>query len=106
MLFQMAFMAFHTIDCCIFATRHYYYSTLHHFFSSIHLQIAQVNSFMSKSELAYTFLHFFYRRRLMDAYDKDIWDAGRKVVSAIWDALGWIWHGEHNFHSKLYFSVL
>nr|CAG4637032.1 EOG090X06SH [Ceriodaphnia reticulata]SVE72955.1 EOG090X06SH [Ceriodaphnia reticulata] len=29
----------------------------------------------------------------MDAYDKDIWDAGRKVVSAIWDALGWIWHG-------------
>lgn len=34
------------------------------------------------------------RRRLIDAYDKDIWDAGRKVVSAIWDALGWIWHGE------------
>jgi hypothetical protein len=33
------------------------------------------------------------RRRLLDAYDKDIWDAGRKVVSAIWDALGWIWHG-------------
>ncbi len=29
----------------------------------------------------------------MDAYDKDIWDAGRKVVSAIWDALGWFWHG-------------
>jgi len=34
-----------------------------------------------------------FRRRLLDAYDKDIWDAGRKVVSAIWDALGWIWHG-------------
>ena len=29
----------------------------------------------------------------MDAYDKDIWEAGRKVVSAIWDALGWLWHG-------------
>ena len=29
----------------------------------------------------------------MDAYDKDIWDAGRKVVSAIWDTFGWIWHG-------------
>ncbi len=26
----------------------------------------------------------------MDAYDKDIWDAGRKVVSAIWDALGYL----------------
>ena len=29
----------------------------------------------------------------MDAYDKDIWDAGRKTVSAMWDALGWFWHG-------------
>jgi hypothetical protein len=35
-----------------------------------------------------------FRRRLLDAYDKDIWDAGRKVVSAMWDALGWIWHGK------------
>lgn len=29
----------------------------------------------------------------MDAYDKDIWEAGRKVVCAIWEALGWFWHG-------------
>jgi len=34
----------------------------------------------------------------MDAYDKDIWEAGRKFVSAIWDALGWYWHGK--FYSK------
>ena len=34
----------------------------------------------------------------MDAYDKDIWEAGRKFVSAIWDALGWYWHGK--FSSK------
>lgn len=39
------------------------------------------------------YIYKLHRYRLLDAYDKDIWDAGRKVVSAIWDALGWIWHG-------------
>ncbi len=46
MLFQMAFMAFHTFDCCLFATGYHYYSTLHHIFSFIHLQTAQVNSLL------------------------------------------------------------
>ena len=36
----------------------------------------------------------YCRQRLLDAYDNDIWDAGRKIVSAIWDAIGWTWHGK------------
>lgn len=47
-------------------------------------------------------LLIFIRHRLRDAYDKDIWEAGRKAVSAIWDALGWIWHGNSDvFHKSL-----
>ena len=30
---------------------------------------------------------------MLDAYDRDIWEAGRKVVSAIWEAHGCFWHG-------------
>lgn len=39
------------------------------------------------------YIYKLHRHRLRDAYDKDIWEAGRKVVAAIWDALGWFWHG-------------
>jgi len=39
------------------------------------------------------YIYRLHRQRLLDAYDNDIWDAGRKIVSAIWDAIGWTWHG-------------
>lgn len=39
------------------------------------------------------YIYKLHRQRLRDAYDRDIWEAGRKVVSAIWEAHGCIWHG-------------
>lgn len=34
---------------------------------------------------------------LRSAYNtRDMWNAARKTVSAIWDAHGWIWHGNNN----------
>jgi len=39
------------------------------------------------------YIYRLHRRRLLDALDNDIWDAGRKMVSAMWDSLGYIWHG-------------
>jgi len=39
------------------------------------------------------YIYRLHGQRILDAYDNDKWDAGRKAVSAIWDAVGWIWHG-------------
>lgn len=41
----------------------------------------------------YNILLNFSRERLRQAYEADWKDAGSKVVAALWDAHGWIWHG-------------
>lgn len=38
---------------------------------------------------------FMYRDRLRNAYEQDFWDGARKTVAALWDAHGWVWHGEY-----------
>lgn len=35
----------------------------------------------------------YYRERLINAYENNFWDGALKTVSALWDAHGWIWHG-------------
>lgn len=33
------------------------------------------------------------RERLINAYENNFWDGALKTVAALWDAHGWIWHG-------------
>ncbi|XP_051168486.1 transmembrane protein 68 [Leptopilina boulardi] len=39
------------------------------------------------------YVYKIHRARLRQAYESDWRDAGSKVVAALWDAHGWIWHG-------------
>ncbi|XP_043485208.1 transmembrane protein 68 [Leptopilina heterotoma] len=39
------------------------------------------------------YVYKIHRERLRQAYEADWKDAGSKVVAALWDAHGWIWHG-------------
>lgn len=39
------------------------------------------------------YVYKIHRARLRQAYETDWRDAGSKVVAALWDAHGWIWHG-------------
>lgn len=36
---------------------------------------------------------YYYRERLINAYENNFWDGALKTVAALWDAHGWIWHG-------------
>lgn len=70
-------------------------SSILYFYVIIHLSTSQVYSkFVTIIFLQRIKGNLFCRQRLLDAYDNDIWDAGRKIVSAIWDAIGWTWHGK------------
>lgn len=88
-------MAFHTDhDSCSSASLNFDIA-IHNILTLVHLQAAQVTSYVifDKHDLE----TLYFRRRLKDAYEKDIWEAGRKMVSAIWDSLGWFWHGRSLF---------
>lgn len=38
-------------------------------------------------------LLYYYRERLINAYENNFWDGALKTVAALWDAHGWIWYG-------------
>lgn len=41
------------------------------------------------------YIYKLHWKRLKETLESgDRWEAGRKAVGAIWDAHGWIWHGE------------
>lgn len=49
------------------------------------------------------FLHIYrYRRRLREAYQHDFWDGARNTLAVLWDAQGYIWHGEILFTLNIY----
>lgn len=37
---------------------------------------------------------FGSRYRLRDAFETDVYAGARKLIAAIWDAHGYIWHGK------------
>uniref|UniRef100_A0A1B6J306 Phospholipid/glycerol acyltransferase domain-containing protein n=1 Tax=Homalodisca liturata TaxID=320908 RepID=A0A1B6J306_9HEMI len=39
------------------------------------------------------YIYKLHRYRLRDAFETDIYDGARKLIAAIWDAHGYIWHG-------------
>ncbi|ODN05145.1 Transmembrane protein [Orchesella cincta] len=41
----------------------------------------------------FLYIYKWHRHRLLDAYERDFWEGGRKSLAALWDAQGWLWHG-------------
>jgi len=49
---------------------------------------------------------YYCRERLINAYENNFWDGAIKTVAALWDAHGWIWHGNSFKTLKYFFHYL
>jgi len=50
--------------------------------------------------------YFSFRIRLRNAYGTDWRNAARYTVAAVWDAHGWIWHGNAKFIWIWHFNLI